>query len=102
MPLTMAGARRRKIVGLSTRFPAVVALAAACRASAAAPPPPPDAVARAVKLEVFARGLAEPLGLVFAPGDKLGRIFIVEKPGRVRIAREGRIEPAPFVDIADK
>jgi glucose/arabinose dehydrogenase len=74
-----------------------------CRASAGPPPPPPpDSMTKAVKLEVFARGLSEPLGLVFAPGDKLGRVFIVEKPGRVRIAREGRVELAPFVDISDK
>jgi len=59
-------------------------------------------MAKVVKLEVLARGLAEPLGLRFAPGDKLQRIFIIEKPGRVRVYREGRVEPAPFVDISDK
>jgi glucose/arabinose dehydrogenase len=93
----------RRTLGIGARAPALLAWVAACRASAGPPPPPPpDALAKAVKLEVFARGLAEPLGLVFAPGDKLGRVFIVEKPGRVRIVREGRVEPMPFVDISDK
>jgi glucose/arabinose dehydrogenase len=99
----MMGASHRKVVGFMTRLSAVLTLATACRASAGPPPPlPPDTMAKVVKLEVFARGLAEPLAVVFAPGDKLARVFIVEKPGRIRIAREGRIEPAAFVDISDK
>ncbi len=99
----MLAGKHRKILGFCARVPALLAFVAACRASAGPPPPPPpDAMAKAVKLEVFARGLAEPVALVFAPGDKLGRIFIVEKTGRVHVAREGRVEPAPFVDISDK
>jgi glucose/arabinose dehydrogenase len=89
--------------GFGAHALSVLALTFACRASASPPPPlPPDSLAKAVKLEVFARGLSEPLGLVFAPGDKEQRVFVVEKPGRVRIFREGRLTPTPFVDISER
>ena len=34
-------------------------------------------------------------------GDGSGRIFLVEKPGRVRIIKEGRVQENPFLDITD-
>jgi len=35
-------------------------------------------------------------------GDGSGRLFVVEKGGRIRIYRNGGILPTPFLDIADR
>jgi glucose/arabinose dehydrogenase len=59
----------------------------------------PADMAALVKLERIARGLDSPLALEAAPGDKSGRLFVVERGGRVRILRGGVVEPEPFVDL---
>ncbi len=48
-----------------------------------------------------ASGLNRPVGLAHAPGDE-ERLFIVEKPGRVRILNleTGSVNSTPFLDIA--
>ena len=46
-------------------------------------------------------GLDQPLFLTHA-GDGSGRLFIVEKPGRIRIWQDGALLPAPFLDISDQ
>src|SRR5207249_12150869 len=45
-----------------------------------------------------ASGLASPLDLKFAPGDR-SRIFVVEQPGRIRVIRDGTLQGAPFLDV---
>ena len=55
------------------------------------------AVAR-IALQSVATNLSSPL-LVTAPaGD--GRLFIVERPGRIRIVKNGTLLATPFIDIA--
>jgi hypothetical protein len=49
-------------------------------------------------LEVVADGLDAPLVVTFAPGDER-RLFVVEKPGRIRIVLDGVLTAAPFLDI---
>jgi glucose/arabinose dehydrogenase len=44
-------------------------------------------------------GLAQPVHITHA-GDGSGRIFIVERAGRIRIASGGTVLPAPFLDIS--
>jgi glucose/arabinose dehydrogenase len=58
---------------------------------AAFPPP-------AVNLRSIAVGLDRPVYLTHA-GDGSGRLFIVEKPGTVRIVKNGALLPGPFLDI---
>jgi glucose/arabinose dehydrogenase len=74
------------------------------RGLAAAPPPPPPAASgaegRGVTLATFATGLKEPVGLTFAPGDGRGRLFVVEKIGRIVILRGGEAAAEPFLDIS--
>ena len=52
-------------------------------------------------LESFLTGLDQPVFLTHA-GDGSGRVFIVEQPGRVRIAVDGDLQEAPFADIRAK
>jgi len=51
-----------------------------------------------VKLEAFVTGITSPLAMVQPPGDD--RFFIIEQPGRIRIAdANGKLRDAPFLDI---
>ena len=69
-----------------------VGLAALALASTAA-----DAQVK-VKLEPFVTGITSPLAMVQPPGDD--RFFIIEQPGRIRIAdANGKLRDAPFLDI---
>jgi glucose/arabinose dehydrogenase len=43
-------------------------------------------------------GLNRPTDLT-APNDGSGRIFVLEQPGVIRIARDGELLPEPFMDI---
>jgi glucose/arabinose dehydrogenase len=43
-------------------------------------------------------GFASPLHLTNA-GDGSGRLFVVEQAGTVRVIRDGRVSPAPYIDI---
>lgn len=54
-----------------------------------------------MSLEPVATGLASPL-FVTGAGDGSGRLFVVEQSGRIRILRDGRILPKPFLDIAER
>jgi hypothetical protein len=50
---------------------------------------------------LVAHGLASPLDLKSAPGDR-SRIFVVEQPGRIRVIRDGTLQPAPFLDVTGR
>jgi glucose/arabinose dehydrogenase len=52
---------------------------------------PPD-----LKIEVLIRGLDTPWAIDFAPD---GRIFITERPGRIRIFGDGRLLPEPWMTL---
>jgi len=54
--------------------------------------------AAAVAVELVAEGLDSPL-LVVNAGDGSGRLFVVEQAGRIRVIRDGRLLPDPFLDI---
>src|SRR4051812_24503190 len=66
---------------------------------------PPEAPQVKARLQVWARGLSMPVGLVPAPGDPT-RVFIVEKSGTVRPARaaaDGRAQvETPILDVSDR
>ncbi len=79
----------------------------------ATPPPPPmatplptavpvaDPATIRVELRRIVGGLDTPVGAAHA-NDGSGRLFIVEKPGRIRIVRNGALLPDPFLDITDR
>jgi glucose/arabinose dehydrogenase len=55
----------------------------------------------AVQLVKIAGGLADPVN-VAVPDDGTGRIFIVERVGRIRVlAADGTLLPDPFLDLTD-
>ncbi|MGD9650947.1 MAG: sorbosone dehydrogenase family protein [Candidatus Dadabacteria bacterium] len=54
-----------------------------------------------VGLAQFASGLKSPVDLTHA-GDGTDRIFVVEKPGRIKIVRDGKVEAGSFLDIESR
>ena len=70
---------------------------------ATAPPAPQPAGAwpPTIALQHIADGFDRPLHITHA-GDGSGRLFVVEKVGRIRIVRDGQVLPEPFLDITDR
>ena len=69
--------------------------ATSTRPPAATPGPLP-----AITLELVVDGLERPTFVTHA-GDGSGRLFIVEKPGRIRVVQDGRLLPEPFLDVVN-
>ena len=67
-----------------------------CSCAAGAGPPRATGLA----LEPVASGLDRPLYLTAPAGDP--RLFVVEQGGRIRIVRDGRLLPVPFLDLSDR
>ncbi len=64
--------------------------------------PPPAEIAAKVKLDLVTRETTEALGLVVVPDEAPGRLFVVEKRGRIRILRGNTFDPAPFLDLTGR
>src|SRR5688572_12908656 len=54
--------------------------------------------AATLQLDVVATGFEQPL-FVTGAGTGGTRLFVVEKPGRIRIVKQGRLLARPFLDI---
>lgn len=67
-----------------------------------APPKVPRSIASLVKLEVITEKAKEPLVLTYAPKDTTGRLFVAEKGGKIRILRNGKFDPSPFLDLSKR
>ena len=78
-----------------TRHPLRLAALAAWALLAAAAHAAP-----AVKLTEVASGLQLPVEIASAH-DGTGRLYVVEQRGRIRIVDNGKVSPAPFLDIGD-
>jgi glucose/arabinose dehydrogenase len=63
--------------------------------------PRPDPSAVRLTLEEVTGGLQTPIGIAHA-GDGSGRLFILEKVGRIRIVRDGALLGGAFLDITDR
>ncbi|HEY0709334.1 MAG TPA: PQQ-dependent sugar dehydrogenase [Polyangia bacterium] len=68
----------------------------------APPPAAPARLARRVKLDLVTSETVEAVGLVAVPGEPVGRLFVVEKRGPIRILRGKTLAPKPFVDLTGK
>lgn len=53
----------------------------------------------AVDTETVAAGLVVPWALAFAPD---GRLFITERPGRIRVVEAGELRPEPWADLGER
>jgi glucose/arabinose dehydrogenase len=58
----------------------------------------PAAAAAQIGTQVVATGLRNPLGVVVDPTDA-GVLFVVEQGGLIRVIRDGRVLPEPFLDV---
>lgn len=54
----------------------------------------------AIELVQVAAGLNDPVGVV-SPSDGSGRLFVLERPGVVRVIENGELLAEPFLDISD-
>ena len=52
-------------------------------------------------LQLVTTGLASPVGVTNA-GDGSGRLFVVERAGRVRVVLNGTLQGGSFLDVADR
>ncbi len=57
-----------------------------------------DAAVPAIGLQPLVSGLESPV-YVTPAGDGTGRLFVVEQAGTIRVIREGKLLPRPFLDI---
>lgn len=55
----------------------------------------------AIKLVKVVDGLVDPIH-VTAPKDGSGRLFVCERNGLVRIVKDGKLLPKPFLDLKDR
>ncbi len=53
-----------------------------------------------VHMEKVAGGLIDPVNVV-SPRDGSGRLFVVERPGVIKIVEDGEVRRRPFLDIRD-
>jgi glucose/arabinose dehydrogenase len=61
----------------------------------------PEAIAAAIKVELFTKAVPSPLFLTAAPGDSSGRLFILSKKGYIYIHKNGAVDKAkPFLDLS--
>src|SRR5256884_1725393 len=74
-------------------------LPAACGDSATSVDLPPLAV-RLQQVFGSAAGLVGPIDLQAPPGDS--RLFIAERPGRIRVVQGGVLQTTPFLNISSR
>ena len=62
-------------------------------------PSPPDSLG--IDVQVVASGFDRPIFVGHA-GDASGRLFVVEKQGRILVVQNGQVRNDPFLDITDR
>ncbi len=70
-------------------------------ATATSTPTPERPTLAGIELELVVGDLRRPTFVGHA-GDGSGRLFVVEKSGRVRIVSDGVLFPEPFLDVTDR
>src|SRR5262245_64465125 len=85
------GLPEKRSMRFLTCFVAIACILLSC----AGPSPAKDAPRR---VETVASGLEVPWSLAFAPD---GRLFVTERPGRVRVVKDGALVPKPLLTLSD-
>ncbi len=62
---------------------------------------PPTGAVPPLQLAPFVTGLNNPVFVTHAPGET-DRLFVLEQEGRIRVIRNGTLNPAPFLDLTEK
>lgn len=87
----------------SRRFFGLTSMLAACACFAGFAGFAPTVEAQAIRTALVASGLAQPVGLYFAPGET-NRVFIIEQNGLIRIldltTTPPTLSPTPLLDIS--
>ncbi|GAB4195991.1 MAG: PQQ-dependent sugar dehydrogenase [Roseiflexaceae bacterium] len=101
-----ASPRPQATIAAPTTAPVATAAAAPSEQATAAPAEQPTAQpsagsSPAIALRQVVSGLDQPLYVTHA-GDGSGRLFVVEKDGRIVIVRDGRAQEPAFLDIRDR
>lgn len=92
---------RGTVVGLGAAVAVLSIAGGACTAPAPERPQGDRFVAATgLRLVPVADGFDAPLHLTAPAGDP--RLFVVEQGGRIKIVREGKVLPRPFLDLADR
>jgi glucose/arabinose dehydrogenase len=68
------------------------------------PAPTPPTFPPSIALQAAFSGFQAPVYLAQPVTDVSGgsRLFVVEKPGRIRLIKDGNVQAAPFLDITDR
>ena len=107
MRLRIRGSRRAPAVYFALAFGCALAVSvnAAAQLPGLPPVPLPDeprifdtAEQPQVRVVVLTRGLEHPWGLAFLPD---GRLLVTERPGRLRLIRDGVLDPAPVSGVPE-
>jgi glucose/arabinose dehydrogenase len=75
---------------------------ATTQAAMTPPTPAPNELTRTLVLVEVVRGLEAPVDVEVAPSDTSGRLYVVEKVGRIRIVEGGEIQARPMLDFTDR
>jgi len=107
LPDTATNEPATAATGIDTRVPPATSaeqLTTTPSQAAETPPvaiPGGDVTTLSIGLEPFINGLSRPVGIANA-GDGSGRLFVLEKIGRVRVYTDGQLLSSPFLDISDR
>jgi glucose/arabinose dehydrogenase len=85
-----------RVVAIVLAVLAVIGCGSEAAQQAAAPAAPQ---ASALRLRPFASGLDQPVD-VTAPRSERGRVYVVEKTGRIKVFDNGRLRAQPFLDLS--
>jgi glucose/arabinose dehydrogenase len=101
IPAEAAAPSTEAQVTLPTPTPESIAASAAAEAAPEAPAvaPAPDLAQVKIALTPVVDGLDQPVFVTHA-GDGSGRLFIVEKTGKIQVLVDGALLPEPFLDVA--
>ena len=81
---------------------AVAIVAATTMVACEKPTPPPEPLPATIAITPVATGLDNPVFLTAPAGGGDERLFVVEKPGRIRVIKDDALLATPFLDIVAK
>lgn len=59
---------------------------------------PGGPVLRSIRIEPYIRGINQPVDIAYSP-DSTGRMFVLERPGKIRVIKNNQLAGSPFLDL---